>query len=341
MIRTQLEAVGLKIKPTADQWDPDYLEKIQGTDNHGIHLLGWTGDYNDTDNFLGVFFGTATAEWGFNNQQLFDDLKQARGLPTVEEQTPVYEKINQEVMDFLPGVPAGAPGAVPGVLTGRQGLPAQPRPGRGLEHHLARLTCPFGGPLDNVRKAADAALRAATTRPDGAGAGRALAAAVRLGPGAARRPGAGTAGGAGHPGGAGPGQRGLRLRPAVAAAVLHLRQGAAARRLRLLHPDRSAGRGQLPGAVPRHHRAGPGGPAARGGGRDPARATSPPGTRGGCWTPPWCPGPCWAWSPRCSSSRSCSSSSSPTSCTGCRPRCARTPASTPPTSRTSTSWTGS
>ena len=62
VIRTQLQAVGLKVKPTADQWDPDYLEKIQGTPDHGIHLLGWTRDYNDTDNFLGVFFGTATAE---------------------------------------------------------------------------------------------------------------------------------------------------------------------------------------------------------------------------------------------------------------------------------------
>ena len=109
VIRTQLQAVGLKVKPTADQWDPDYLEKIQGTPDHGIHLLGWTGDYNDTDNFLGVFFGTATAEWGFTNQKLFDDLKQARGLPTVEEQKPVYEKINQEVMDYLPGIPLAHP----------------------------------------------------------------------------------------------------------------------------------------------------------------------------------------------------------------------------------------
>ena len=109
VIRTQLQAVGLKVKPTADQWDPDYLEKIQGTSKHGLHLLGWTGDYNDTDNFLGVFFGTATDEWGFTNQKLFDDLKQARGLPTVEEQKPVYEKINQEVMDYLPGVPLAHP----------------------------------------------------------------------------------------------------------------------------------------------------------------------------------------------------------------------------------------
>ncbi len=109
VIRTQLEAVGLDIKPTADQWDPDYLEKIQGTKDHGIHLLGWTGDYNDTDNFLGVFFGAESSEWGFDNPELFGALEEARGLPTPEEQEPLYQDINREVMEFLPGVPLGHP----------------------------------------------------------------------------------------------------------------------------------------------------------------------------------------------------------------------------------------
>ena len=193
VIRTQLQAVGLKIKPTADQWDPDYLEKIQGTPDHGIHLLGWTGDYNDTDNFLGVFFGTATAEWGFTNQQLFDDLKQARGLPTVEEQ-PVYEKINQEVMDFLQAC-RWRTRAVPGLLTGRAGLPAQPRPGRGLEHHLARLTPARGSPDNEERRRCCASCcDASSSRARARGA---LAAVVHLGPGPARRPGAGPPGGEG------------------------------------------------------------------------------------------------------------------------------------------------
>lgn len=109
IIRTQLEAVGIKIKPVADKWDPDYLEKIQGTKNHGIHLLGWTGDYNDTDNFLGVFFGGKANEWGFDNPELFKALADARGIPTVEEQTPKYEEINQQVMEYLPGVPLAHP----------------------------------------------------------------------------------------------------------------------------------------------------------------------------------------------------------------------------------------
>lgn len=109
VIRTQLEAVGLKIKPSAAKWDPDYLDKVSGTADHGIHLLGWTGDYNDSDNFVGVFFGTKQAEWGFDNKELFDDLSQARGLPTPEEQKPVYEQINKDIMEFLPGVPLAHP----------------------------------------------------------------------------------------------------------------------------------------------------------------------------------------------------------------------------------------
>ena len=109
VIRSQLEAAGFKVKPTSDRWDPDYLNKIQGTPDHGIHLLGWTGDYNDADNFLGVFFGQKTPEWGFDNPELFTALDEARALPTVEEQTPAYQEINKQIMEFLPGIPLAHP----------------------------------------------------------------------------------------------------------------------------------------------------------------------------------------------------------------------------------------
>jgi len=108
-IKAQLEAVGLTITPTADKWNPEYLDKIQGSEAHGLHLLGWTGDYNDTDNFLGVFFGKASNEWGFDNPELFSALAEARGLPTLDEQTPKYEAINEQVMEFLPGIPIASP----------------------------------------------------------------------------------------------------------------------------------------------------------------------------------------------------------------------------------------
>ena len=108
-IRSQLEAVGITVEPVADQWNPNYLDKIQGTPDHGLHLLGWTGDYNDTDNFLGVFFGKVSSEWGFDNPELFSALTEARGIPTRDEQTPAYEEINRQVMEFLPGVPIAHP----------------------------------------------------------------------------------------------------------------------------------------------------------------------------------------------------------------------------------------
>ncbi len=108
-LRSQLEAVGITITPVADQWSPNYLDRVTGSADHGIHLLGWTGDYNDTDNFVGVFFGKKTDEWGFDNQELFSALTEARGIPTREEQTPAYEEINRMVMEFLPGVPIAHP----------------------------------------------------------------------------------------------------------------------------------------------------------------------------------------------------------------------------------------
>ena len=107
-IRSQLEAVGITVQPVADQWG-NYLDKVGGTADHGLHLLGWTGDYDDTDNFLGVFFGQASSEWGFENPELFDALTEARGLPDREEQTPAYEDINRQVMEYLPGVPIAHP----------------------------------------------------------------------------------------------------------------------------------------------------------------------------------------------------------------------------------------
>lgn len=116
VISTQLEEVGITVNPVADPWDPDYLEKMQGTADHDIHLLGWTGDYNDTDNFLGVFFGSENMEFGFDNPDIFDALTEARGIPVAEEQIPLYEDITREVMEFLPGVPIASP--VPTIALG-------------------------------------------------------------------------------------------------------------------------------------------------------------------------------------------------------------------------------
>jgi peptide/nickel transport system substrate-binding protein len=108
-ISAQLEEVGIKVDPQPNKWSPDYLDRIQGGEDHGIHLLGWTGDYNDTDNFVGVFFGSEKPEYGFDNPELFKKIADARGVPVLEEQTPLYEEINADIAEFVPAVPLAHP----------------------------------------------------------------------------------------------------------------------------------------------------------------------------------------------------------------------------------------
>ncbi|WP_323959308.1 ABC transporter substrate-binding protein [Arthrobacter sp. JZ12] len=108
-LSAQLAEVGITTTPAPDVWTPDYLDRIQGTDNHGLHLLGWTGDYNDTDNFIGVFFGQEKPEFGFDNPELFAALDEARGMTDREEQTAVYEEINQQIAEFNPAIPLAHP----------------------------------------------------------------------------------------------------------------------------------------------------------------------------------------------------------------------------------------
>ena len=124
-IAADLEEVGITIEATPLPWSPDYLDRIQGGSDHGLHLLGWTGDYNDTYNFIGVFFGGQSMEWGFDNPELFQMINDARVLPDIEEQTAAYEEANAALLEFLPGLPIAHP--VPS-LAFREGVvyPASP-----------------------------------------------------------------------------------------------------------------------------------------------------------------------------------------------------------------------
>lgn len=108
-LTAQLGEVGITVTPSPAAWSPDYLNQIQGGTDHGLHLLGWTGDYNDTDNFIGVFFGQEKPEFGFDNPELFSALSEARGMTDREEQTARYEEINQMIAEFIPAIPLAHP----------------------------------------------------------------------------------------------------------------------------------------------------------------------------------------------------------------------------------------
>ena len=124
-ISADLEEVGITVKATPEPWSPTYLDTIQGSDKHGLHLLGWTGDYNDTYNFIGTFFGSESAEWGFNDESLFKALGDARYAP-VDQQEAQYKAANEAVMEFLPGVPLASPVPSLAFTEQVQGYPVSP-----------------------------------------------------------------------------------------------------------------------------------------------------------------------------------------------------------------------
>ena len=85
-------------------WNPDYLAANQaGTQQ--MYLLGWTGDFGDPDNFIGTFFQTAQAQWGFNEPEIFDALDAAEAETDEATRETMYQDINQMIMDFVPGIP--------------------------------------------------------------------------------------------------------------------------------------------------------------------------------------------------------------------------------------------
>ncbi|MER7132605.1 ABC transporter substrate-binding protein [Streptosporangium saharense] len=108
-IRTQLEAVGLKVNAVPEKWSPEYLERIKAKTDHGLYLLGGTGIMNSADTFLGIFFGRKTVEWGFEDKKLFESVAAARSARNLTEQGEKYATVSKELMDLLPGIPVAHP----------------------------------------------------------------------------------------------------------------------------------------------------------------------------------------------------------------------------------------
>jgi peptide/nickel transport system substrate-binding protein len=81
-------------------------------DNGGYDawLLGWTGDYNSPDNFIGTFFAnlkandfhTSATSYG---AQLSKDLEAADAIVDEGQRAAAYEQLNQQIMEQdLPGL---------------------------------------------------------------------------------------------------------------------------------------------------------------------------------------------------------------------------------------------
>lgn len=99
----QFIEVGVEIILVFEEW-VEYFDCMIGMLDYGIYLFGWIGDYNDIDNFVGVFFGQKSLEWGFDNLELFQKLIEVCGVFNFDEQMVLYEDINEMVVEFIFGV---------------------------------------------------------------------------------------------------------------------------------------------------------------------------------------------------------------------------------------------
>jgi peptide/nickel transport system substrate-binding protein len=108
-MRENLEKVGITVNPVSKPWNGGYIDDVDNA-RADLFLLGWTGDYNSPDNFIGTFFGSlqnrfwlTAAPWG---PQLTAALQAAEAEADEQTRIGLYQDINRKLMaEYLPAVP--------------------------------------------------------------------------------------------------------------------------------------------------------------------------------------------------------------------------------------------
>ncbi|MET0865215.1 MAG: ABC transporter substrate-binding protein [Nakamurella sp.] len=128
--KADLEAAGITVNETSQPWNGGYLDAVDAG-QPDLFLLGWTGDYNTPDNFIGTFFGTTENEFGTGNSpwgtKLAADLAAADSIPDATERTAAYVALNKQIMnEYLPAVPISHSPPALVVASGVEGLVPSP-----------------------------------------------------------------------------------------------------------------------------------------------------------------------------------------------------------------------
>jgi peptide/nickel transport system substrate-binding protein len=101
-----LEKSGFKVVAHSAPWRPDYVAKVNAGDAGNLNLIGWTGDYGDPDDFIGVFFQNFNPQFGFQNAKLTALLNKGEQETNLKARIKIYQQANEMIMrDILPGVP--------------------------------------------------------------------------------------------------------------------------------------------------------------------------------------------------------------------------------------------
>ena len=106
--KTDLEAVGIKVEVVTKPWNGGYLDGVD-KGQFDAWLLGWTGDYNSANNFIGTFFSAPTNDFHTYatdfGTTLTEELRAADGIVDEAERNTAYEGLNKKIMEeYLPGL---------------------------------------------------------------------------------------------------------------------------------------------------------------------------------------------------------------------------------------------
>jgi len=115
-----LRQAGITVNPVPQPWAGGYLDSVTANGTHDLHLLGWTGDYNDAGNFVGTFFGRNKPEFGLTDPAIFSEIATADSTVDPAGHAAAYEQVNRDLMTkYLPAVPVSSS---PPALVVREGV---------------------------------------------------------------------------------------------------------------------------------------------------------------------------------------------------------------------------
>jgi peptide/nickel transport system substrate-binding protein len=107
--KADLEAAGITVNETSKPWNGGYLDGVDARQADAF-LLGWTGDYNAADNFIGTFFSDPTSRFSTEDYpwgtQLSQELAAADSEPDADKRTGLYIALNEKLLgEYLPAIP--------------------------------------------------------------------------------------------------------------------------------------------------------------------------------------------------------------------------------------------
>ncbi|MBM9619224.1 ABC transporter substrate-binding protein [Streptomyces zhihengii] len=125
LMKADLEKAGITVKPKAMKWAPDYLDATEAG-SCALHMLGWTGDFNDGFNFIGTWFAGYDKQWGFKDQKVFDAVNAASKVTDPAGRVDAYKAANDAIMAYAPGVPISS--SPPAIAFGKNVNPPKVSP---------------------------------------------------------------------------------------------------------------------------------------------------------------------------------------------------------------------